>query len=253
MPGFDKTAMVIGGGIAGITAAVELADIGCNVVLVERSASLGGRVAQLHRFFPKLCPPACGLEMHYRRIRNRAEITVLTLAEIAEVAGEAGAFEVTVRVHPRYVTGNCTLCGACADACTAERADEFNCGMALTKAAYLPYGMAYPPLYAIDRSACFAGCDACETACTYGAVNLSQEAGIRKFSVSAIVAATGWKPYDAANLDNLGSGKLQNVVTNLMLERMAASDGPSGGANPASIGWKRAAHRGLRAMRGLPR
>ncbi len=221
--------LVIGGGVAGLTAAVELADTGVNVVLVEKSASLGGRVARMHQYFPKLCPPTCGLEMHYRRLRSNDAITVLTLAQVVDVTGGAGAYEVTVRIEPRYVTDSCTLCGACTAACPAERRDDFNYGMATTKAAYLPHGMAYPQQFAIDRPACRAGCAACRDSCSYGAIRLDAEAEVRKFQVSAIVAAPGWKPYDASKLKRLGFGKCRNVVTNVMLERMAATDGPSAG------------------------
>jgi quinone-modifying oxidoreductase subunit QmoA len=221
--------LVIGGGVAGLTAAVELADTGVGVILVEKSASLGGRVARMHQYFPKLCPPTCGLEMHYRRLRGSDAITVLTLAQVVEVTGAAGAYEVTVRVEPRHVTDACTLCGACAKACPAERRDDFNYGMTTTKAAYLPHGMAYPQQFAIDRQACPAGCTACQDACTYDAVRLNAEPEVCKFQVSAIVSAPGWKPYDASKLKRLGFGKCRNVVTNVMLERMAAIDGPGAG------------------------
>ena len=228
-PGATKPVLVIGGGIAGLTAAVELADVGCQVILVEKSPSLGGRVARMHQYFPKLCPPACGLEMHYRRIRDNSAITVLTLAEVSEVTGSAGDWEVQVTVRPRFVTASCTVCGACERVCPSERPDEFNYGLATTKAAYLPHGAAYPAAYAIDRTACPDGCHACEEACSYDAIRLNAQPEIRKYNVCAILAATGWKPYDAAKLDHLGFGKYRNVVTNVMLERMAATDGPTAG------------------------
>jgi len=221
--------LVIGGGIAGMTAAVELADAGCGVILVEKSASLGGRVARMHQYFPKLCPPACGLEMHYRRLRDNAAITVLTLAEVVNVAGPAGRYEVQVEVRPRFVTESCTLCGACEIACTAERLDDFNYGLSTTKGAFLPHGMALPALYAIDRSACSWGCKACEEACAYDAIRLNAQPETKKYTVCAIIAAAGWKPYDASRLDHLGFGTCRNVVTNVMLERMAAADGPTAG------------------------
>jgi quinone-modifying oxidoreductase subunit QmoA len=229
IPSGTNPVMVIGGGIAGLTTAVELADVGCEVILVEKSPSLGGRVARLHQYFPKLCPPACGLEMHYRRLRENPAITVLTLAEVTDINGSEGNYEVRVRIRPRFVTGACTLCGACETACPATRADEFNYGMGTTKAAYLPSGSPYPPVYAIDRASCASGCNACVESCTYDAIRLLAEPEIRIFHVSTIVAATGWKPYDAAKLDHLGFGKYRNVVTNVMLERMAAEDGPTAG------------------------
>jgi quinone-modifying oxidoreductase, subunit QmoA len=224
-----RPVLVIGGGIAGITAAVELADAGCQVVLVESSDSLGGRVARMHQYFPKLCPPACGLEMHYRRLRDNAAITVLTRSEVVETSGQPGAHEVTVAVQPRYVNGSCTLCGDCADVCPAQRASEFDYGLTETRAAYLPHAMAYPQRYAIHRAACPEGCSLCLAACSYGAIDLAAAPELRKFTVSAIIAATGWAPYDPAKLTHLGFGKCANVVTNVMLERMAATDGPSAG------------------------
>ena len=228
-PPSGNPVLVIGGGVAGLTAAVELADTGVSVILVEKSPTLGGRVARIHQYFPKLCPPSCGLEMHYRRLRDRKAITVLTMAETVELTGGPGAYEATVRIAPRFVTDACTLCGDCATACPSERRDEFNYGMTTTKAAYLPHAMAYPQLYAIDRKACRSGCHACQEACKYGAIQLTAEPEVRKFTVSAVVAAPGWKPYDAARLVHLGFGKCRNVVTNVMLERMAAPDGPTGG------------------------
>lgn len=228
-PDTSNPVLVIGGGIAGLTTAVELADAGCPVILVEKSPSLGGRVARMHQYFPKLCPPQCGLEMHYRRLRDNPAVTVLTLAEVSKVTGKAGDYDVEITAQPRFVTESCTLCGDCGRVCPAERSDEFNYGQARTKAAYLPQDAAYPALYAIERSACPKGCTACEEACKYDAIRLNAQPEIKKYSVSAIVAATGWKPYDATRLDRLGFGKYRNVVTNVMLERLAAADGPTAG------------------------
>ena len=221
--------LVIGGGIAGLTTAVEAAEAGCEVILAEKGPSLGGRVAQMHQYFPKLCPPACGLEINYKRLRSNPRISVLTLAEVESIAGAPGDFTVTLRLAPRHVTEACTACGACAKVCPAERRDEFNFGLSKTRAAYLPHPMAFPELYAIDRAACPPGCQACADACAYGAVKLDQTQERRTFHVAAVVAATGWKPYDATRLENLGFGKYPNVVTNVILERLAASEGPTGG------------------------
>lgn len=224
-----KPVLVLGGGIAGITAAVEAAEAGCEVILAEKSPSLGGRVARSNLYFPKLCPPACGLEINYRRIRANPRITVLTQAELEQLSGLPGDFEATLRIEPRYVTADCTGCGECSKVCPAEIADEYNSGMAKTKAVRLPFAAAYPARYALERSACPAGCEACVKACSYNAIDLQQQAERKTLRVAAVIAATGWAPYDASKLTELGFGKYPNVITNVMLERLAAVDGPTGG------------------------
>jgi len=196
---------------------------------VEKTPFLGGRVARMHQYFPKLCPPSCGMEINFRRLRENSEVTILTLAEVEAISGSPGDYEVTVRLSPRFVTEACTLCGACAAVCPAEREDEFNYGLSKTKAVYLPHGMAYPPCYVIDRAACSDGCGTCKQACLYAAIDLDQREEKRTFRVASVVAATGWAPYDAAKIENLGFGKYPNVVTNVIMERMAAIDGPTSG------------------------
>ena len=224
-----KGILVIGGGIAGMTTAIEAAETGCDVVLVEKAPYLGGRVSRINQYFPKLCPPTCGLEINFKRIKNNARITVLTQAEVAEVTGTPGDYRATVKVSPRFVTDACTLCGKCAEVCPAERPDEYNMGLGTTKAAYLPHSMAFPAAYVIDRAACKEGCTACAEACTYGAVDLAQKAEEKVFEVASVVAATGWTPYDANKIDNLGFGRFPNVVTNVIMERLAAPNGPTAG------------------------
>jgi quinone-modifying oxidoreductase subunit QmoA len=221
--------LVIGGGIAGLTAAIEATEAGCQVILVEKASYLGGRVTRTHQYFPKLCPPTCGLEINFRRLRENPRITLLTLAEVEEISGSPGDYEATIRISPRFVTEACTLCGACAEACPAERPDEFNFGLSKTKAAHLPHAMAFPARYVIEGAVCPEGCKACKEACIYGAIDLDQKAERKTFRVAAVVAATGWAPYDAARIDNLGFGKYPNVVTNVIMERMAAANGPTGG------------------------
>ncbi len=224
-----KSLLVIGGGIAGLTAAIEAAEAGCSAILIEKSPYLGGRTIAFNQYFPKLCPPTCGFEINFRRIKNNPRITVLTQAELEELTGSAGNYEATVKISPRFVTDSCTLCGACADACPAERADEFNYKLAKTKAVYLPHKMAFPAQYVIDRDACKKDCSACADACQYGAINLDQQTERKKFHVAAVVLATGWAPYEATKIANLGFGQFPNVVTNVMLERMAAANGPTAG------------------------
>ncbi len=222
--------LVVGGGISGITTALEAAEVGVNVLLVEKGPSLGGRVSRMYHYFPKLCPPSCGLEINFRRIKQNPRIQVLTLAEVDSVSGEAGAYEVTIRQNPRYVNGNCTACGDCAEACSLEVPNDFNLGMSQRKAAYLPFPMAYPMQYVLDPQ--IIGTDdakKCQEACKYDAIDLEMQPGTLTAKVGAIVVATGWNPYDAKKLDMLGAGRYPNVISNVIMERLASPSGPTEG------------------------
>ncbi|MDI6715405.1 MAG: CoB--CoM heterodisulfide reductase iron-sulfur subunit A family protein [Actinomycetota bacterium] len=222
--------LVVGGGISGLTTAVEAAEVGYNVYLVEKNPSMGGRVAQLNQYFPKLCPPSCGLEINYQRVKKNRKIKFFTQAEVASVSGQPGNFNVTIKVNPRLVNENCTACGDCVEACPVERPNEHNFGLDTTKAIYLPHQMAFPMRYVIDRKACKgAGCNKCVEACKYNAIELDMEPQTVELNVGSIVFATGWEPYDAKKLDNLGFGRVDNVITNMMMERYAAKNGPTGG------------------------
>lgn len=226
----EQKILVIGGGMSGLTAALEAAEAGTQVILVEKEPYLGGRVAQLHRYFPKLCPPTCGLEINFRRIRENPNITFYTLAEVTQISGTAGNFNVTVTLKPRYVNDRCVACNACAEACPAERVNTFNYGLDKTKAAYLPYDMAFPFLYVIDASACTGDCgQKCKEACAYEAIELDMQPKTLNFQVGAIVLSGGWDLYDISKADNLGFGRVKNVITNMQMERLAASNGPTGG------------------------
>lgn len=222
--------VVVGGGISGMTVAVEAAEAGHDVILLEREPYLGGRVVRLNQYFPKLCPPTCGMEINLRRIKGNSRIKVFTLAEVTRVEGEPGAYQVTVAIKPRRVDGNCTLCDRCAGACPVERPDAFNYGMGTTKAIYLAHTMAYPQRYVIDPDACLGeSCSKCVAYCDYDAIDLKQQPRTMTLSARAVVVATGWKPYDAARMENLSFGRHPDVVTNAMMERMAAKNGPTSG------------------------
>jgi len=222
--------LVVGGGIAGMTAAIETAEIGKQVILVERNPYLGGRVIASNQYFPKLCPPTCGLEINLKRMRINANVRVLTLAEVEKVSGSAGDYEVQIKLTPRYINEKCTCCGECEKVCDIERENAFNYGIDKTKAIYLPHLMAYPQRYVVDPQ--YAGDERmkkCAEACDYGAVELDMQPRTITAKAKAIVWATGWRPYDATKLDNLGFGKFPNVITNVIMERYAAENGPTQG------------------------
>lgn len=225
----NQRVLVIGGGISGLTSAVELAEAGYDVTIVEKNSYMGGRVAQLTKYFPKLCPPVCGLELNFRRIKENGQIQFFTQSEVSSLTGSEGAFEASVTVAPRHVNDKCTVCGECAKVCPSERSNDFNFGMDKTKAAYLPFNQAFPHKYVIDRAACKEGCTACADACKYGAIELDMKETTETVKAGSVVQATGWQPYDHSKIETLGSGKPQNAVTNMMMERLAAPNGPTEG------------------------
>jgi len=226
----NQTILVVGGGISGLTAALEAAECGKQVLLLEKSPSVGGRVSQLYKYFPKLCFPTCGLEIQYRRLKANKNIRLITMAEVTGVSGEAGNYNVTVKIAPRYVNENCTGCGACAEAVEAEFDDEFNYGMKKRKGAYLVSNMAYPQRYVLDPQIIgTADADKAKEACKYDAVDLEMQEQTMELSVGAVVWATGWKPYDAAKIQPYGYDRFDNVISNVEFERMLDPFGPTGG------------------------
>jgi quinone-modifying oxidoreductase subunit QmoA len=225
-----KPILVIGGGIAGISSAVEASEAGHEVYLVERNPYLGGRVVQMNKYFPKLCPPTCGVEIHLKRLRTTPRVHILSGAQVIGVTGGPGEFKVEIRVSPRGVNEKCTVCGECVAACPKDRPNAFNYGMDTTKAIYLPFGSAYPQRYAIDFANCDGeSCAKCVEACSYDAIDLGEAERTETLEVGSIIVATGWKPYDAGNLENLAYGTAANVITNVEMERLASGDGPTGG------------------------
>ena len=225
-----QTILVVGGGISGATTAVEAAEAGHNVVLVEKNPYLGGRVAQLNQYFPKLCPPSCGLEINFRRMKNSPNIRFFTMSEVQEIKGEEGNFEVTIKTEPRYVNEKCTACGKCAEVCELEVDNPFDFGLGKTKAAHLPHEMAFPLRYILDPA--IIGTDDAarvKEACKYGAIDLDMQPETFTLNVGSIVWATGWSPFDASQVEYYNFDKCSNVITNMQMERLASTNGPTGG------------------------
>lgn len=226
----ERSILVVGAGMSGLSAALEAAEAGFQVFIVEKEAYLGGRVARMNKYFPKLCPPNCGLEINFRRIKNNPLIRFFTMAEVEKITGEAGNFDVTLKIAPRYVNEKCTGCGLCAEAATTEIANPFNYGLDTIKAAYLPHDFAFPMRYVIAPAVIGSEeADQIKAACPYGAIDLDMQPAGVDLKVGAIVWATGWEPYDAAKIAYYGFGKNRNVITNVMMERLAAPSGPTAG------------------------
>ena len=229
----NQTILVVGGGISGMTAALEAAETGKQVVLVEKRPYVGGRVTQLYKYFPKLCFPTCGLEINQRRAKMNPNLTILTMAEVTDIQGGAGDYTATVKISPRYVNENCTGCGDCAAAVESEFDNEFNYGLgAITKrkGAYLPHRMAHPQRYVIDPAMIGTpDAEKAKAACKYDAIDLDMQEETVQFKAGAVVWATGWKPYDANKIQPYGYDRFANVITNVEFERMADPQGPTGG------------------------
>jgi quinone-modifying oxidoreductase subunit QmoA len=226
----DRKILVVGGGISGLTAAIEAAEAGADTIIVEKEPYLGGRVALFSQYFPKLCPPACGLEINFRRIKQNPKVTFHTMAEVIAISGGPGNYEVTVQLNPRRVNDNCTACGKCAEACEMEIDNPANYGMDKIKAAYLPHAMAFPFKYVISPEIVGTpDADKCKEACAYSAVDLDMKPETITYNVGSIVWATGWEPYQAEAVDYLAMGKNPDVISSVMFERLAAPGGPTNG------------------------
>ncbi len=226
----SQTIVVIGGGIAGITAAVEAAETGYDVVLLEKNATLGGRVTRLNRYFPKLCHPTCGLEINYQRIKKNPRIKLMTMSEATNVSGERGDYKVEVKSRPRYVNAKCTACGACAEAAESEVANEFNYGLDKVKSAWLPHEHAFPMRYVVAPEVIGTPeADKIKAACKYDAIDLDEEEKSFEINAGAIIWATGWRPYDAAKIEVYSYNDSPDIINNVEMERLANHDGPTKG------------------------
>lgn len=226
----NRSILVVGGGMSGLSAALEAAEAGFQVYLVEKEAYLGGRVARMNKYFPKLCPPSCGLEINFRRIKSNPLIRFFTLSQVEEISGEAGNFDVSIRTMPRYVNERCTGCGACESAAVTEVPDPFNYGLSTVKVIHLPHEFAYPMRYLLAPQ--ILGTEEAErikAACPYDAIDLNMETQLFDLKVGAVIWATGWQPYPAERIQYYGFRRHRNVITNVMMERYAAPNGPTHG------------------------
>jgi heterodisulfide reductase subunit A len=235
----QNSALVIGGGIAGIQTALDIADAGFKVYLVEKEPSVGGRMSQLDKTFPTLDCSACILTPKMVDVSRHANIELLTYSEVTDVQGAAGDFRVTVKKKPRYVDiTKCTGCGSCAEACRLKGrvTDTFNAAMGKRSAIYVPFPQAVPLKYTVDPTQCVfltrGVCGKtflCKDACKANAIDFNQKEEFVELNVGAIVAATGFDPFNAALKPELGYGTYPNVITSLQFERLSSASGPTAG------------------------
>jgi heterodisulfide reductase subunit A len=225
----SREILIIGGGIAGITAALELGYLGFKVHVVERRPSIGGNMAKLTKVFPTLDCAQCILTPRMAEVGRNPNVNLLTYAEVQEVSGRPGNFNVKVFMKPRGVdVDKCRSCGVCVKVCPVNVADEFNEGLSQRKAAYIEFPQAVPSAYVIDFNAC-TKCGKCEQLCPSKAINLEDEGRKVDLTVGAILIATGYELYDARKLENYGYGIYKDVITMLDLERLTSASGPTSG------------------------
>jgi quinone-modifying oxidoreductase subunit QmoA len=225
----NQSLLVIGAGIAGISAALEAAEAGAEVVVVEREPYIGGRVIRSHNYFPKMCPPTCGMEINIRRVERNPRIRVLTSSQVTAAERANGVWKVTVTTEPMWVNDKCTACGDCSEACSTEVDDPYNLEMSKAKAIRLPHLNAWPKRFVFDRDAVPDDeAKKIADACGYGAVDLDASETNESLEVGAVIVATGWKPYPLEKLEDLG-GDLEDVIANVQMERLASPAGPTAG------------------------
>ena len=224
-----RSVLVIGGGIAGIQAALDLADADFKVYLVEKTATIGGRMAQLDKTFPTLDCSACILTPKMADAGRHPNIELITLAEVESVSGYVGNYQATVLKKPRYVsTEKCVGCGECEKVCPRTVPNEFDMGLKTRKAIYRPFPQSIPNAYAIDKNACI-NCMACDGACEQGAIDHLQPEERIRLGVGGIILAVGCNLFDASLMPELGFGHYENVITNMEFERISNAAGPTDG------------------------
>jgi heterodisulfide reductase subunit A len=229
-----RRTLVIGGGVAGIQATLDLADTGYKVYLVEKEASIGGMMARIDKTFPTMDCSICILAPKMSDVGHHPNVELLTYSEVTEVKGYIGNFHVKVLKKARYVTKDCSACGECIKVCPIVTANEFDVGLATRHGIYTPFAQAVPSTYAIDMNLCLnkngvVVCDKCSKACERQAVNFEMKPEIQEIEVGTIVVATGADVFDPSVLPDYGYGRFPNVITSLEFERLINAGGPSAG------------------------
>ena len=228
--------LVIGAGIAGIQASLEIAASKNMVHLVEKSGTIGGHMAMFDKTFPTLDCAACILTPKMVEVGQHNHINLMTYSEVQEVKGVPGDFTVKILTKARRMSlESCIGCGICAEKCPVKTASEFDANSALRKAAYIPFPQAVPNKYMIDESVCTyvlnGKCGVCAKVCPVpGCINLDETDKIVEITVGNIIVATGFTPFDANKIEQFGYGKYPNVVTSIELERLLNAAGPTGGS-----------------------
>ena len=246
------TVMVVGGGIAGIHAALTLANAGKHVYLVEKEPTIGGHMAKFDKTFPTLDCAACILTPKMSSVKSHRNITLLTYSEVVNVEGYVGNYKVKVKRKPRYVKEKeCVGCSACIEACVYKEPkfpDEFNVSMGKRKPIYIPFPQATPLVALIDPETCLnlktGKCKSpCAKACDRNAIDFEQKEEIQEIEVGAIILSTGFKTFDAEKVAYFGYGRYPNVYTALEIERLVNASGPTNGEivmrdnkHPKSVG-----------------
>jgi len=229
-----KSTLVIGGGIAGISAALDLANAGFKVYLVEKDATIGGKMARWDKTFPTLDCSSCILTPRMAEVGAHPNIKLLTMSEVIKVDGYVGNFKVTIEQTPRYVEiEKCTSCGDCSEICPVDIPCEFNANLCYRKAIYIPFAQAVPSAFVLDMENCLGieaiKCGKCETVCEAKAINYDDAEKHIEIEVGTIIVATGFELFDATKKPEYGYGEFPNVVNLGEIERMLSSAGPTQG------------------------
>ena len=229
-----RRALIIGGGVAGIQAALDLADTGYKVYLVEKQPSIGGRMAQIDKTFPTMDCSICILAPKMSDVGHHPNIELLSNSEVVDVTGYIGNFNAKILKKPRYVTDDCSACGDCVDVCPVVSPNEFDIGLAVRHGIYTPFAQAVPSAYIIDMDMCLNKegvivCDKCLKACEREAIDFEMKPENAEVEVGTIIVATGADVFDPSSLPDYGYGRHLDVITSLEFERLINAGGPSGG------------------------